>query len=89
MLWVLAGRAAEGSTVHASTDHFSVVCPDGAHQVGLAEPHKQPAVRPSTGQLSDLAALSGSAVSTQLEALTPSPLRAHSFAFTEAGFHRV
>lgn len=45
VLWVLAGRAAEGSTVHASTDHFSVICPDGAHQVGLAEPHKQPAVR--------------------------------------------
>lgn len=60
----------------ASTHCFSMLHPDVAHQPGPAQPHKQPSVRnphPNTGQPSDLAAVSGSAVSTQLEAVTPSP----------------
>ena len=76
-----------GAVTTASTHRFSTVHPGGAHQAGLAQPYKQPAVRkphPSTGQPSDLAAVSGSAVSTELEAVTPSPRGPHSSVFAEA-----
>lgn len=71
----------------ASTHCFRMVHPDGAHPAGPAQPHKQPTQRnphPNTGQPSDLAAVPGSAVSMQLEAVTLSPQWTHSFVFVEA-----
>lgn len=64
-----------------------MVHPDGAHPAGSAQPRKQPTKRnphPNTGQPSDLAAVSGSALSMQLEVATLSPQWTHSFVFTEA-----
>lgn len=85
VLWMLAERAAGGSTLHFYTGLSSLLhgtswwCPSSS-----AQPHKQPAKRnphPNTGQPSDLAAVPGSAVSMQLEAVTLSPQRNHSFVF--------
>lgn len=76
----------------ASAHRFSVVDPDGAHPAGSAQPHQQPTKRnshPNTGQPSGLAAVPGSAVSMQLEALTLSPQWTHSFVFAEADEERT
>lgn len=65
-----------GAVTAASTHCFSVVHPDGAYPAGPVQPRKQPTKRnphPSTGLPSDLAAVPGSAVSMQLEAVTLSP----------------
>lgn len=59
----------------APTHRFSTVHPDGDYQAGPAQPHKQPAVRkphPNTGNQVTLP-LCPSALSTQLEAVIPSP----------------
>lgn len=94
VLWVLAGRAGGGSTLHADLWlpqlHPRIIFPRYVLMVPVKRAlhsHINSWVRKphlNTGQPRDLVAMSSSAVSTQLEAETASPWLAHSSVFAEA-----